>query len=159
MKVRNRYFLNKKKLKRIKKDLGEYSSILHNKKKVEYLEADPIPFILVDDEPTVILIDDKPYPTLKYLINNKDTNIKEVVVDMGAVKFMANGADVMSPGITDASENIVKGDIVVIVDESHGKPLVVGVSLITSNEMINNDKGKAVKTLHFIGDDIWNLKI
>ncbi|MDR1819297.1 MAG: RNA-binding protein [Methanobrevibacter sp.] len=159
MKVRNRYFLNKKKLKKIKQDLGEYASIIPDKKKIEYLEAEPISFILVDGEPTIILINDKPYPTLKYLINNKDITIKKVVVDMGAVKFMANGADVMSPGITDATESIVKDDIVVIVDEDHSKPLAVGVSLIAANEMINNTEGKAVKTLHFIGDDIWNLKI
>ncbi|MDR2545068.1 MAG: RNA-binding protein [Methanobrevibacter sp.] len=159
MKVRNRYFLNKKKLKKIKQDLGEYASIIHDKKKIEYLEAEPIPFILVDGEPTAILINDKPYPTLKYLINNKDIIIKKVVVDMGAVKFMANGADVMSPGITDATENIAKDDIIVVVDEDHNKPLAVGVSLIAADEMINNTEGKAVKTLHFIGDDIWNLKI
>jgi PUA domain protein len=159
MKVRNRYFLNKKKLKEVKNNLGEYSSILNDKKRIEYLEADPIPFILVDNEPAVILIDNKPYPTLKHLINNDNAAIKKVVVDMGAVKFMVNGADVMSPGIIDASENIVKGDIVVVVDEDHNKPLVVGLSLITTDKMINNDKGKAVKTIHFIGDDIWDLNI
>jgi PUA domain protein len=159
MKVKNRYFLNKKRLKKIKNDLGEYSSILSDKKRIEYLEADPIPFILVDDEPTIVLIDDRPYPTLKYMINNDLTSVKKVVVDMGAVKFMANGADVMSPGITDASENIVKDDVVVIVDEDHNRPLAVGVSLIKADEMVNNDKGKAVKTIHFIGDDIWNLEV
>ncbi|MDR2830498.1 MAG: DUF1947 domain-containing protein [Methanobrevibacter sp.] len=159
MKIKNRYFLNKKKLKEIKKDLGEYSSILSDKKKIEYLEVDPNPFILVDDEPTIILINNKPYPTLKYLINNDIRIVKKVVVDMGAVKFMANGADAMSPGIVDASKNIVKDDVVVIVDESHKKPLAVGISLIKADEMINNNKGKAIKTIHFIGDDIWNLKI
>ncbi|MDR2873164.1 MAG: RNA-binding protein [Methanobrevibacter sp.] len=159
MKIRNRYFLNKKKLKEIRNNLGDYSFILADGERVEYLEADPIPFILVDNEPAIILIDNKPYPTLKYLINNDMGNIKKIVVDMGAVKFMVNGADVMSPGITDASENIIKDDIVVIVDEYHNKPLAVGLSLITTDEMINNNAGKAVKTIHFIGDDIWDLKI
>jgi PUA domain protein len=159
MKIRNRYFLNKKKLKEIKNKLGVYSSILDDKKRIEYLESDPIPFILVNNEPAVILIDNKPYPTLKHLIDNDNDAVKKVVVDMGAVKFMVNGADVMSPGITNASDNIVKNDIVVIVDEDHNKPLAVGLSLITTDEMINDDKGKAVKTIHFIGDEIWNLKI
>jgi len=159
MKVSNRYFLNKKKKKKLKQELGEYSTILPTKAKVEYLEANPIPFILVDNQPQIILVDGKPFPTLKYFVNNEDTTFKRVVVDMGAVKFMANGADVMSPGIVDTSDEIEKGEIVLIVDETHGKPLAIGLSLISSDEMINNDQGKAVKTIHYIGDDIWNVNV
>ena len=42
------------------------------------------------------------------------------VVDMGAVKFMCNGANVMRPGIVEYSE-FSKGDIVCIVEESQRK--------------------------------------
>ena len=77
---------------------------------------------------------------------------------MGAVRFMANGADVMSPGIVDADPDLVEGDVVVVVDETHRKPLAVGISLISGSEMVENDKGKAVKTIHFIGDPIWDLE-
>ncbi|KZX15901.1 DUF1947 domain-containing protein [Methanobrevibacter filiformis] len=158
MKVKNRYYLKKKKLKEIKKDLKEYSSILPEKAKVEYIDVDPYPFILIDGKPNIILINDKPYPTLKAVLS-KDINMKQVVVDMGAVKFMVNGADVMSPGIVDTSDDIKEGDTVLIVDETHKKPLAIGISLISGENMVENTSGKAVNTIHFIGDDIWNMSV
>ena len=158
MKVKKRYFLKKKKIKEIKKELGEYGTLINNKDSVELLEVDPNDFILVNGEPYIIMIDNKPYPTLKAALN-ENLNAKTAVVDMGAVKFMTNGADVMSPGITKADENIQEGNVVLVVEESHHKPLVVGISLITGPEMEENDKGKAIKTLHYIGDDIWEFEV
>ena len=158
LKVKNRYHLKKKKLKEIKNELKEYSSIIPDKANVEMLETDPNPFILINGQPHIILINEKPFPTLKAAIDN-NIHGKQVVVDMGAVKFMANGADVMSPGIVATDENIDKDDIVIIVDENHEKPLAIGISLITGAEMVKNEKGKAVKTIHFIGDSIWNLRL
>ena len=49
--------------------------------------------------------------------------------------------------------------IVLIIDETHGKPLAIGVSLISGEEMVANDSGKAVETKHYVGDDIWNFEI
>jgi len=158
LKIKKRYHLKKKKLKEIKKELKEYSSIIPDKADVEMLETSLSSFILINGKPHIILINEKPFPTLKAAIDNNIQG-KQVVVDMGAVKFMANGADVMSPGIVATDENIAKDDIVVIVDENHERPLAIGVSLITGEEMVKNDKGKAVKTVHFIGDDIWNLQL
>jgi len=106
----------------------------------------------------VIIIDDKPFPTLKAALSNQIDG-KTVTVDMGAIKFVSNGADIMSPGIVDASEGVEPGDIVLIIDETHGKPLAIGVSLIKGEEMVENDSGKAVETKHYVGDDIWNFEL
>ena len=105
-----------------------------------------------------MMLDDEPLPTVKGALK-MDIKSSYVVVDMGAVKFVAKGADVMSPGIVDADPSIKEGNLVVIVEESHKKPLAVGRSLISGTEMIENREGKAVKSLHYIGDDIWNLEI
>ena len=78
---------------------------------------------------------------------------------LGAIRFVSNGADIMSPGIVDADENIKPNDIVFIVDETHKKPLAVGLSLITGPEMVENDSGKAIETKHFVGDKIWNFEL
>jgi PUA domain protein len=158
VRIKKRYFLKKKRLKEIKQELGEYSSIIQDNGKIEMLETESCDFILVDGEPYVILINNKPFPTLKASLDNKIKG-KEVIVDMGAVKFMANGADVMSPGIVASSDNVQKGDVVLIVDEQHKRPLAIGISLISGEDMVSNNKGKAIKTVHHIGDDIWNVKI
>ena len=158
IKVKKRNFLKKKKIKEIKKELGEYGELLQNKKNVEILDAEPDSFILVDGEPYIILIDEKPFPTLKAALAN-EIHGKKVTVDMGAIRFVSNGADIMSPGIVAADENINPGDIVLIIDETHGKPLAIGISLITGEEMVENDSGKAIETKHYVGDDIWNFEL
>ena len=158
IKVKKRNFLKKKKIKEIKSQLGEYGDLLQGKKNVEILEAEPNSFILVDGEPYIIIIDDKPFPTLKAALSNQIDG-KTVTVDMGAIKFVSNGADIMSPGIVDASEGVEPGDIVLIIDETHGKPLAIGVSLIKGEKMVENDSGKAVETKHYVGDDIWNFEL
>ena len=139
-------------------ELGDYSEIIPNKGTVEFLEVDPHPFVLVDGEPTVIIINEKPFPTLKTTLKN-DIVGKKVTVDMGAVRFVTNGADIMSPGIVASDKNVEVGDVVIIVEETHKKPLAIGIALIPGEEMIENDSGKAIENIHYIGDDIWNLEI
>ena len=129
IKVKKRNFLKKKKIKEIKAELGEYGDLLQGKKNVEILEAEPNSFILVDGEPYIIIIDGEPFPTLKAALAN-EINGKKVTVDMGAIRFVSNGADIMSPGIVAADEGIEAGDIVLIIDETHGKPLAIGLSII-----------------------------
>jgi PUA domain protein len=74
---------------------------------------------------------------------------------MGAIGFITKGADVMAPGITDVDVSIQRDDLVWICDEKHRKPLAVGIALLTGEEMKTKKPGKAVKTLHYVGDRLW----
>ena len=67
LKIKKRYFLKKKKVKAIKEELGDYGSFINNKDTLEMLEAEDYDFILVNGEPYIIMINGKPYPTLKAL--------------------------------------------------------------------------------------------
>ena len=156
MKIRKRYQLQKKKLQKLIKDLGNYSDLIQPKSKVEILESDLYDIILIDGKPLVMNIDETYFPTLKGALE-LEINTSYVMVDMGAVKFVAKGADVMSPGITEADLNIKEGDLVIIIEETHRKPLATGRALISGPEMVENSAGKAVKTIHFVGDKLWNL--
>ncbi|MEW6592201.1 MAG: DUF1947 domain-containing protein [Candidatus Hadarchaeota archaeon] len=90
-------------------------------------------------------------PTLTAL---EAARLKRVVVDMGAVPHLANGADVMAPGIVFADDGIKSGEIVEVSDERHGKPIAVGVALV-DGLLMKGGKGRAVKNIHHIGDKIW----
>ena len=79
-----------------------------------------------------------------------------VTVDMGAVKFMCNGANVMRPGIKNHSE-FLKDDIVCVIEESQHKYLAVGKSLVNSSEMTEMSKGEIIKNLHYISDKYWEI--
>lgn len=82
--------------------------------------------------------------------------LRRVVVDMGAVPHVANGADIMAPGVVSADLEIKAEETVVVVDERHGKPLAVGLALHPGAEL-KGPKGKAVKNLHHVGDEVWGL--
>lgn len=77
-----------------------------------------------------------------------------VTVDMGAVKFMCKGANLMRPGIKEFTE-FEKDKLVCIVEESQHKFLAVGKSVISSSELNTMDKGEVVKNIHYISDKFW----
>ena len=94
----------------------------------------------------------------EYLPFLSETEILEkfpnVMVDMGAVRFMCKGANVMRPGIKNFSE-FNKGDIVCIIEESQHKFLAIGKSIVSSSEMETMEKGEVLKNLHYISDKFW----
>jgi len=156
LKLRKRYYLKKKKLKQLIEKLGAYHKLIPPKSKVEILEIDWHDIILINGKPNIMMLDNTPFPTLKGALEI-EINKKYVIVDKGAVKFIANGADIMCPGIVDADIGIKKDDLVFVMDELHRKPLAIGRSLISGEEMIERNEGKAIKTIHYIGDQLWNL--
>ena len=79
-----------------------------------------------------------------------------VLVDMGAVKFMCKGANLMRPGIKKFSE-FSRDDIVCIVEESQNKFLAIGKSEVDSSELSSMDKGEVLKNLHYISDKAWEI--
>ena len=77
-----------------------------------------------------------------------------VIVDMGAIKFVCKGANIMRPGITKFSDFDID-DIVCVVEESHNKFLAVGKAKMSSKQINDIDKGEAIKNLHYISDEFW----
>ncbi|ABO35919.1 RNA-binding protein, containing PUA domain [Methanococcus maripaludis C5] len=159
MEIKRRYMLKKKELKELKDELGnifDVEKIIPKKAVVEKAVTEEGEIILLDGTPLAMVNNGRIFPTLKFLLN-MDIENNKVTVDMGAVKFIANGADVMAPGIVEADENIQEGDIVFVVDVTHKKPLSVGEALMGGKTMVEEKKGKAIKTIHFIGDEIWKM--
>lgn len=77
-----------------------------------------------------------------------------ITVDMGAVKFMCKGANLMRPGIVSFTE-FVTDSLVAIREESHGKYLAVGRTTVSSSEAASMQKGEIAKNLHYISDKFW----
>ncbi len=93
-----------------------------------------------------------------YLPFLSETEILEkfpnVVVDMGAVKFMCKGANLMRPGIKKFTE-FEKDNLVCIIEESQHKFLAVGKAMVSSSELENMQKGEVIKNMHYISDKFW----
>ena len=98
------------------------------------------------------------FPTIRGILS-MDMDRMAVTVDMGAVSFIHNGADVMSAGIVEADPGIREGDIVWVRDVKNRKPLAVGTAPCGGPEMVASSKGKAVRSIHYVGDELWNLEI
>jgi PUA domain protein len=105
-----------------------------------------------------IIIDNVHHLSVRGLLEHKPQG-GWVQVDMGAVPYVCNGANVMSAGINDASDEILKGQYVWIREETHHKPLGVGKVVMSKDEMLKSDKGKAIEALHYIGDKIWSYGV
>ena len=80
-----------------------------------------------------------------------------VKVDMGAIKFVCKGANVMRPGITKFS-GFESGEIVCVIEESQNKFLAVGKAEMSSNEAEGSRNGEVIKNMHYISDDFWETK-
>ncbi|MFC1742075.1 DUF1947 domain-containing protein [Nanoarchaeota archaeon] len=112
-------------------------------------------YILKDGQVMFFYKEDLIVPTLRSILKNNF--LKNVVINMGAVPFMAKGADLMRPGIVGVDAYVCEGDIVAIVDENHLKPIAIGQSLFSKDEMQEMEVGKMVINLHHVGDDVWNF--
>jgi PUA domain protein len=97
-----------------------------------------------------------PFLTVRGLLQYRPV-ARYVTVDMGAVKFVVNGADVMAPGIVEADPALQPGDWCWVRDEKNKQPLAVGQALVPGTAMVRG-KGKAVKSLHHLGDKLWLLE-
>ena len=129
------------------------------KPKVEFLRLDNREEIIVINNLLSFWITKAHYiPCLTLLINPKiDFSMKSVTVDKGAIRFVANGADIMRPGITVIDSTIQKGDIIKIQEEIHGRALAVGQAMYDAVEMQSMTKGKVIKNIHTVNDPIWEF--
>lgn len=82
------------------------------------------------------------------------TVFPSVVVDMGAIKFVCNGAKIMRPGITEF-DAFTKGDFVTVKDEKFLKTIAIGRALEDSVVAFRNAKGYVLDNLHYVGDEFW----
>ncbi|MBU0979572.1 MAG: DUF1947 domain-containing protein [Nanoarchaeota archaeon] len=140
--------LSKSEIKEIMDELPK----LGKKDKVE-IDKELFEILILNDEQAFFRHEEHWVPLLKYEQDKK--LLKEVVVDEGAVKFVANGADIMRPGIETAQEGIKKGELVRIVDVRNKVGLAIGITLFNRTELMAMASGKVITSVHHVGDKLW----
>lgn len=123
---------------------------------VDMAEGPDFEVVFVDGKILGFLPEGVPFLTVRGLLRYGATK-RFVTVDMGAVKFVYNGADVMGPGIVDCDRSIAAGDLVWVRDEKNLKPLAVGKAILAGEVMATKPKGKAVQAIHHVGDRLWDI--
>jgi PUA domain protein len=161
--IKHRHFIRQDQLKELKEDLRtRYDDAI-----VEHIipENSKIEIIITEDDDKLYAVNEKLslwkskesyIPVLTLLLDNR-IGLKTVVVDMGAVPYVTNGADIMKPGITQIDPDIKKGDIIRISDEKNDQTLAVGKALCDAIIMEEMKQGKMIKNLHTIQDAVWEF--
>lgn len=144
-------------LKDLVSTFGEEISGLENKT-LEKITLEEYSLILVDGKPSLFEIEGRLFPTVRGALE-MGLQKRVVTVDKGAIRFVSNGADIMAPGVVAADPDIKKGDFVIIVEETHQKPLAIGKALMEGSEMVEATSGKAIKSITHVGDKLWNMEL
>lgn len=158
--IKKRHLLKKREqreeIEKIESDLG--SSIgLEDKSQIESgILDDGSHILLLDGEIIFFEHNGRKFPTLRALLKGI-IQIPQVAVDMGAVKYVVNGADIMRPGITHVDDQVTANGIVAIIDERHGKPLAIGVSQLSAGDLREASGGKVIKSIHHVNDNLWKF--
>jgi len=156
LRVRNRKRMREKDIKqmseRLSKDLG--TELFGTDDVVDSAESSEFDLIFVNGQILGLMVEGAPFLTVRGLLRYKATK-RFVTVDMGAVPFVTKGADVMGPGIVDADPEIRSGDLVWVRDVKNLKPLAIGQSLLSGEELRQKRPGKAVRSLTYVGDKLW----
>ena len=121
-------------------------------KNLKVYEIDDEIQLITGNEIKILKIKDEHLPFLSEIATLE--KFPYVQVDMGAVKFMCKGANLMRPGIKKFTE-FEKDKLVCIVEETHHKFLAVGKSVVSSSELENMEKGEVIQNLHYISDKFW----
>lgn len=125
---------------------------------LEKITLDEYSLILLNGKPLLFEIEGQLFPTVRGALEMK-LQKRLVIVDKGAVRFVSNGADIMAPGVVEADPEINEGDLVIIVEETHRKPLAIGKALMEGPQMVEADSGKAIKSIIYVGDKLWSMEL
>ena len=164
MNIKQRHFIQKSQIRELQDDLlKQYdekfvAQIFPKKARIELIQTDAGDTLYAVNNVLKLWKSKDGYIPVLTLLLNKQVDLKKIVVDKGAIRFVTNAADVMRPGITHIEPSIKKGNIVVIVDENHDRALAIGKAMFDAKEMEDKNSGKVVKNLHTIKDNVWEFQ-
>lgn len=165
-------YISKKALKNILQHLESrhdidltFIEMLRKAEEVKVAYSDKFEIVVFNSTPALFKIEGMEIyiPTL-YVLNvlyntERLLIVPTVVVDEGAIEPLKRGADVMVPGIKKLLKSFNKGDIVAVMDPSERYLIVVGFALVDSESIAPGVKGKGIKNVSHLGDNIWTASI
>ena len=151
----NRTILKDRETKPLIEELNKIPGLqnLSRKSRVETEMVKTSEVVFVDGQPVAFRTEGHLVPVLTNMPALE--KMPRITVDMGAVPHVVGGADVMAPGIRKVEGTFGEGELIVVIDEKHGKFLSVGRSLLASEALAATKKGKVITNIHYVGDAVW----
>jgi len=127
---------------------------VQSKEVIKEILVDDGKLLLMNDKPFAISTSSRLFPSL----GNDEVlkTLPSIVVDMGAIPHICNGADIMRPGIREIHGEFDNGAVVLVKDIRFGKPIGICVAEMSSESMRAVKKGKAAQNVHYVGDRFWD---
>eukprot|EP00475_Leptophrys_vorax_P023242 TRINITY_DN3177_c0_g1_i1.p2 TRINITY_DN3177_c0_g1~~TRINITY_DN3177_c0_g1_i1.p2 ORF type:complete len:186 (+),score=54.22 TRINITY_DN3177_c0_g1_i1:110-667(+) len=100
---------------------------------------------------------DKYFPTLRTLHKYPDM-LPKLQVDRGAIKFVIGGANIFCKGLTSPGarmDEVPEECVCAIMAEGKEHAVAIGVTKMSSQEILEKNDGVGVDSLHFLGDGLW----
>lgn len=142
-------------LKNVLDKIGLDVESMFGSNQVEVMEAQKVKVYVVDGRPLIGESEGNVFPTL--LFEEQLSKQPKVVVDMGAVPYICNKADIMGPGITEIQGEFKPKNLVTVLDAKNRKPIAVAEAIFDSGTAAITRKGKLFRNLHCVGDEIWAI--
>lgn len=156
IRIKKRGRLREKEIKSLSEEISQKvgTQVFSLKDTIDKAESSEFDVIFVNNEILALVISGKAFLTVKGLLKYNPPK-SYVTVDMGAVPFVVKGADIMGPGIVDADKDIRPGDFVWVRDVKNLRALAIGEAMVSGEEMLQRKPGKAIKSIHYVGDKLW----
>ncbi|MEM2341064.1 MAG: DUF1947 domain-containing protein [Candidatus Bathyarchaeia archaeon] len=158
--IKRRYSLRESERKDLSRRLSEkfagvFKRILEEKPKIEVVEAREGRIILINGKPLLIDVGGDLIPTL--FSEEAIRSLPKVIVNMGAVPHICDGADIMAPGVVKIEGEFKEGDLAIVLDERYGKAIAVVRALKKSEDIKALKHGRILENLHYVGDSYWKI--
>lgn len=140
----------------IREFMNQFPSSTKTLDSVKHLEEEMVEDSVVffaDGKPWIVRVQGRLLPSLKYDVVLG--TLPKIVVDMGAVPHVANGAHIMRPGIRQIEGQFDKDDLVAICDEKYRKIIALGIAEEDAESMRSMTKGRVIANIHYVGDPLW----
>lgn len=137
---------------KLKADLKQ---LFNAKPSLELVQTEFAEIYLINGKPSLAKIQENIFPTLTF--EQYSALLPKVVVNMGAVPHVCNGANIMAPGIVRFEGEFKEDNFVLIVDEKYNKPIAIGKVICDSEAAKKVAHGVVVKNIHHVGDRVWNF--
>lgn len=140
-------------LQEFEEKFPEFMADPQSKQLIEEIEVEDGKLYILNNKPFAVSTDSGLFPSL--LNNEVLKTLPSIVVDMGAIPHICNGADIMRPGIREIHGEFGKGSVLLVKDIKFGKPIGICVAETSSESMQAMAKGKAAQNVHYVGDKFW----
>eukprot|EP00806_Schmidingerella_arcuata_P006717 Macronucleus_7127.p1 GENE.Macronucleus_7127~~Macronucleus_7127.p1 ORF type:complete len:142 (+),score=21.78 Macronucleus_7127:1-426(+) len=119
-------------------------------------------FYQIDGEIRFMEIRDYPLMPMLRTLHQYPYMMDAMQCDKGAIRHIFSGSHVMAPGLT-SEGGIVHAGLparapVAITAEGKQHAMGVGVLSMSSEEIVSQNRGQAIKVVQFMNDSVWGLR-